>query len=117
MDCYEIWCDLRDSHADLQFAAAVHDYMTLLQSRQLISKYRLTRRKLGFGPQGMGEFHVTIETDNLSQLEEAFQVAAARAGEVENYHAKVYGAVKNLTFALYRDFPDPVRIKLEQGEA
>ena len=117
MDCYEIWCDLRESHADLQFAEAVHDYMNYLKSDGLIANYRLTRRKLGFGPAGMGEFHITIETENLSQLEEAFQVAASRTGEVEQYHAKVYGAVKNLTFALYRDFPDPVRIKSKESQA
>jgi hypothetical protein len=107
VDCYEIWFDLKESHRDL--AQSLNEYMQYLSTRGLIMGYRLTRRKLGFGPQGLGEFHVTIETRDLGQLEEAFQRAASRDSDVEPLHAKVYSAVKNTQFALYRDFPDEVR--------
>jgi hypothetical protein len=109
VDCYEIWFDLKESHRDLEFARSLHEYMQFLFTRGLITGYRLTRRKLGFGPQGLGEFHVTIETRDLRQLEDAFQRAASRDSEIEPLHAKVYSAVKNTQFALYRDFPDGVR--------
>ena len=110
MDCYEIWFDLKDSHRDLEFAGVLKQYMDYLRETGLISRYRLTRRKLGFGPAGMGEFHVTIETDDLAQLERAFQRAASRDSEVEPLHAAVYSAVRNTQFALYRDFPDDFRV-------
>ena len=109
MDCYEIWFDLKDSHRDLEFAEALARYMGYLEQKGLIRGYRLTRRKLGFGPQGLGEFHVTIETTDLVQLEAAFQRAASRDSDVEPLHAAVYASVKNTQFALYRDFPDRVR--------
>ncbi len=109
MDYYEIWCNLKDGRRDLEFCQAVERYLGYLQSQGLIERHRLTRRKLGFGPPGLGEFHVTIETRDLAQLEQAFQQVATRSGEVEELHRAVYSAVTDLTFALYRDFPDPWR--------
>ena len=109
MDCYEIWCDLKDGANDLRFTEDVAGYMSYLRERGLIEGFRLTRRKLGFGIPELGEFHITIETRDLAQLEQAFQRAASRDPEVEPLHARVYGAVRNTRFALYRDFPDEVR--------
>jgi hypothetical protein len=109
MDCYDIWVDLRNSHKDLEFAAAVRAYMGHLQQQGLIEGYRLTRRKLGFGPPELGEFHIRIETQDLAQLERAFSQVVPRAGETEQLHAQVYGAVTSFRSALYRDFPDPGR--------
>jgi len=109
LDCYHIWFNLRNSREDLAFARDLRRYMDLLRERGAIESYRLTRRKLGFGPPSLGEFHVCIETRDLAQLEEAFQAAAARSGEVEEAHRAVYSAVTDFSSALYRDFPDPVR--------
>jgi hypothetical protein len=109
LDCYEIWFDLKEGARDLHFAESLARYMGYLQEAGLIEGYRLTRRKLGFGPQEIGEFHVTIETRDLAQLDSAFQRAASRDSAVEPLHAGVYALVKNAKFALYRDFPDPVR--------
>lgn len=106
MNYYHIWANLRDSRKDLEFAASLRAYLGHLQERGLIAGYRLTRRKLGFGPDGIGEFHIVIESENLTQLDAAFDAARARAGETESLHAAVYSAVKDLKFALYRDFPD-----------
>ncbi len=106
MDYYEIWCDLKSGSKDLEFCENVRAYMTHLQERGLIAGFRLARRKLGFGPPGLGEFNITIETTDLVQLERAFQDVKQRSGTTERLHAKVYSAVTNLTFALYRDFPD-----------
>jgi hypothetical protein len=111
MDCYEIWCDLKDSTRDLAFAENVDRYMGYLREKGLIEGYRLTRRKLGFSPPEWGEFHITIETRDLAQLEQAFQRAASRDADVEGLHGAVYAAVKNSKFALYRDFPDEVRTR------
>ena len=116
MDLYEIWFDLIDSSQDVQFAQSLEKYMHFLANGGLIEGYRLSRRKLGFGPAGMGEFHVTIETKDLAQLEQAFQRAASRDGEVESLHSAVYSSVENATFGLYRDFPDAVRVAERQPE-
>jgi hypothetical protein len=106
---YEIWCNLKDTHADLEFASAMRAYLGYLQREGRIRGFRLTRRKLGFGPPELGEFHVTIETDDLVQLESAFELVAARDGETERLHAGVYSRITDFKAALYRDFPDPQR--------
>ena len=109
MDCYHIWCDLRDSSRDLEFADNLAAWLGLLQDDGRITGWRLTRRKLGFGPPGLGEMHVTIETTDLAQLERAFEAAARRAGDAEARHSAVFSMVRNAVFSLERDFPDPVR--------
>ncbi len=109
MDYYEIWCDLKDGSRDMEFSRNVAAYLGYLRERGLIEGYRLSRRKLGFGPQELGEFHISIETRGLAQLDSAFLRAATRDSEVEPLHASVYSLVKNARFALNRDFPDEVR--------
>ena len=100
---------MRDSSRDLEFAAAVDDWLGFLRQEGRIEGYRLARRKLGFGPAGLGEFHLTIEVRDLAQLDQAFQAAATRDAPYEERHAAVFSRVRDVLFALERDFPDPVR--------
>jgi hypothetical protein len=109
MDRYEIHCDLRAGASDVEWAAAVAAYLDWLVARDLLASWRLTRRKLGLGIDGLGEFHLTLDVRDLAQLDAAFAVVATRAGEVEALHSAVFSRVTNAKFALYRDFPDPVR--------
>ena len=109
MDSYEIWCDLKDGSRDLEFSRNVATYLGYLKDKGLIEGYRLTRRKLGFGPPEIGEFHISIATRDLAQLDTAFRRAASRDSDVEPLHGGVYSLIKNARFALYRDFPDPER--------
>lgn len=109
MDAYTIWFDLKDSHRDLELCKALEAYLGALAGKGLIEGYRLRRCKLGFNAAGLGEFMLQIETQNLSQLENAFQAVAPRAKPIEPLHAAVYSLIKNPQFALYRDFPDRVR--------
>lgn len=111
MNHYEIWFNLKDTHKDVEFAGHLGGYLGHLQKLGKIAGYRLTRRKLGFGPPELGEFHVSIQAESLAQLDEAFGAAAARSGEIEQLHARVYSAVTDFRAALYRDFPDPERAK------
>ncbi|MBI1361821.1 MAG: hypothetical protein GC155_16215 [Alphaproteobacteria bacterium] len=106
MDVYHIWCDLRDGREDKAFAAAVAAYLDHHKAGGRIVGWRLLRRKLGLGPDGMGEFHIMIETTDMAQLDKAFRAAATRSGDVEKLHAAVYSRVTNARFALARDFPD-----------
>jgi len=114
MDVYHIWCNLRPGVSDAEFAANVHAYLGDLATHGLIEGHRITRRKLGLGPPSLGELHVTIEIRDLAQLDRAFQKVATRSGEIEGLHAAVNQMARDLTFALYRDFPDPQRITGEE---
>jgi len=112
---YQIWCNLKDTHRDVVFAAAVSAYLGLLQSEGRIESFSVTRRKLGFGPPELGEFNLTIRAKDLVQLESAFDVVAARTGDVEKLYAAVYSMVTDFRSALYRDFPDPQRTALNRS--
>jgi hypothetical protein len=113
MDLYEIWFNLKPGMRDVELCDRLHGYLGHLQSGGRIERYRISRRKLGFGPPALGEFHVTIETRDLAQLDQAFADVARRSGEVEGLHAAVNQHVTDFTAALYRDFPDANR---ERGQ-
>jgi len=110
MDIYNIWCTLKDDVGDLEFAAAVRGYLEHLKGGGLLVGYRITRRKLGLGPAHLPEWHITLEFDNLTQMDNAFNHVSSRADPVESFHQAVNSKVKDVFFALYRDFPDPGRV-------
>ena len=109
MNYYDIWVDLRDSSKDLDFCKAVDAYLGHLKSQGKLEHWTLARRKFGFGPPTLAEFHIRIAFADLAQMDRCFEVVAPRTGEVERLHHPVYSMVTNFTSALYRDFPDPVR--------
>lgn len=109
MDVYHAWCDLPEGASDLGFAANIERFMAHLQERGLIVGWRLTRRKLGFGVPGLGDFHLMMEVRDLAQLDAAFRQVASRRDPTETLHFGVNALARNAVFALYRDFPDPVR--------
>ena len=111
MDHYHIWCGLKDGVRDTEFADAAQAYFDHLKAEGLIAGYRITRRKLGLGPAHLPEWHLVIETDGLAQLDQAFSHVSSRADPVESFHHAVNSLVTDPFFALYRDFPDPRRVR------
>jgi hypothetical protein len=109
MDIYNVWCDLKPGVRDMQFHDNVARCMDHLRAEGLIESWRLLRRKLGFGPKELGEWHLMMELRDLGQLEAAFQRMAGRGDPVEGLHHGMNALVTNATFGLTRDFPDPVR--------
>ena len=109
MNLYHVWCDLKPGVGDLVFTEKINAYLGHLRDQGLIEAFRLTRRKLGLGAPGLGEFHVVIETRDLAQLDAAFGQVASRREPTEGFHFGVNSLVTNAVFALYRDFPDPAR--------
>jgi hypothetical protein len=110
MNYYEIWVNLKDHRQDLEFCKAVDAYMGHLKAQGKIESWRITRRKFGFGPANLGDFHISLAFKDLAQLDHAFSEVATRAGEVERLHNPVYTMVTDFQSALYRDYPDPERI-------
>ncbi len=109
MNIYHAWCDLKPGVRDTDFTDGVTRYMDHLRGEGLIETWRLTRRKLGLGGEGLGEFHLMMEVRDLAQLDSAFKHVATRSEPVEGFHFGVNSLVQNARFALYRDFPDPQR--------
>jgi hypothetical protein len=113
MDHYCAYFDLKPGERDMALVAAVTAFMDQLKADGLIEGWNLRRRKFGFGPKELGEFHLDIATRDLAQLDTAFRHVARRAEPTESAHFDLNSKVTNLTFALYRDFPDAIR---HQGE-
>jgi len=61
-------------------------------------------------PGELGEFNITIEVKDMAQLESTFQYVATRGAPVEPIHAAVFSMVTDFKAALYRSFPDAVRV-------
>jgi hypothetical protein len=114
MDIYHIWCDLKPGVIDMDFTDAASTYLDGLKESGDLASFRITRRKLGLGIEAPGEFHLMLEFEDLAQLDAAFKEVSSRAEPVESFHHAVNSKVQNLTFALYRDFPDKHRVRGEE---
>lgn len=106
MDIYHVWCDLKPGQSDQIFGERFTLFLDRLKSAGKIENWRLTRRKLGFAPDGMPEFHFMIETQDMDQLDQAFRALAPKEGPTHAIHFAANEMVQNLKFALYRDWPD-----------
>lgn len=109
MDIYHIWCGLKPGIRDLEFVTRAERYFEHLKAEGLIAGYRIMRKKLGLAESTLGEFHIMLELEGLAQLDEVFKRVAARVEPIEGLHHGVNALVQEPRFALYRDFPDPVR--------
>lgn len=114
MNLYHVWCNLKDGVRDTEFTDRAAAYFEHLKADGLIAGYRITRRKLGLGPKELPEFHLMIEVEDLDQLDRVFGQVAARAEPTESFHHAVNSLVRDVIFALYRDFPDPMRQRGEE---
>jgi hypothetical protein len=109
VDIYHSWFNLKEGVSDAEFARHLAGYMSHLKEQGRIADWRLTRRKLGLAPSFLPEFHVMLEITGLAQLDDAFAEVTTRAGAVETFHQAVNSRVRDVFFALYRDFSDATR--------
>ncbi len=110
MDHYHVWCDLRQGVKDLDLVKSIDGMLGHLKGLGLLEGYTIARRKLGFGPSEIGEWHIDIVTKDMAQLDAAFNHVSPRAGEMERLHAAVWSKVENFRSGLYREFPDANRV-------
>lgn len=111
MNIYHIWCNLKPGVNDIDFSDAAQAYLDHLKQNGELVEYRITRRKLGLSPAHLAEFHIMLEFESLTQLDDAFTKVSSRADPVESFHHAVNSKVQDVSFALYRDFPDAHRIR------
>ena len=111
MDLFLSWFNLKPGASDVEFCDALDRYLGALRDRGEIESFRLSRRKLAFGPPELGEFFLSIEVRDLAQLDRAFLTVSERREPIESIHAAVNQQICELRSALYRDFPDPQRVR------
>jgi hypothetical protein len=109
LNIYHIWADLKDGRKDLEFVDSVNGFLQHFKDQGEISSWRIMRRKFGFGPPGLGDFHIMIEAETLDGLDKAFNEVASHDPEIVKLHAPVFSLATNISTALYRDFPDASR--------
>jgi hypothetical protein len=71
MDIYHAWFNLKAGVKDVEFADGAKAYFEHLKGERSIAGYRITRRKLGLGHPNLPEWHVTLEFENLAQMDTA----------------------------------------------
>jgi len=106
-----MWCNLKPGVRDMEFVEDVHAYLQRLREEGQLHAYRITRCKLGFRPPNLREFHITLEFEDMTQMQTAFNTVSARADPIESLHHAVNSKVQDVFFALYRDFPDANRVQ------
>ncbi len=111
LDIYHIWCNLKPGVHDLEFVEGVRAYLDHLLEQGQVRGYRITRAKLGLKPPQLREFHITLEFEDMAQMQTDFDSVSSRADPVESLHHAVNSKVQDIFFALYRDFPDETRVR------
>lgn len=109
MDIYQGFFELKPGTDDLAFADSFTAYMAHLKAQGLIESFRLLRRKLGLGPDGLGDWQFIVEVRDLAQLDAAFKDVSSRRDPIESKHFAVNAHIAGIKFQLSRDFPDPQR--------
>src|SRR3954465_436771 len=115
MDVYHIWFNLKEGVSDIEFVEKSRTYLDHLKAMGAVAGYRITRRKLGLGPPQLPQWHITIDFENMAQMDAAFGQVASRADPLESFHHAVNSQVQDIFFALYRDFPDPGRVRGQES--
>ena len=110
MDIYHSFFNLKPGIGDLEFVEHARAYFEHLKAEGLLADYRIMRRKLGLSGVDLPEFHIMLEFEGMAQLDATFARVAARSEPIESLHHGVNSRVKDASFALYRDFPDEVRV-------
>lgn len=116
MDIYHIWANKEGDISDHEFADNIKQFLDQLKEEGKIESFRITRCKMGFRSiQDLPEWHVMVETKDMSQLETAFHRVARHDlypldeadGQVDKKHKSFNQFVADdIQHALYRDWPD-----------
>ena len=70
MDIYHVWADKEGDISDIDWTSNMRAFLDQLVEEHKIESFRITRCKLGFRSiQDLPEWHIMIETKNMSQLE------------------------------------------------
>jgi hypothetical protein len=106
MDIYHVWCDKKGNIPDQEWVNNMKAFLDHLVKEEKMVSYRITRCKMGFRSMDIPEWHIMMEFNNMTQLEDAFQRVAPQQGQLEQKHRSFNQHAENLQHAYYRDWPD-----------
>jgi len=99
MNFYQVWFDLKDSVRHKEFLKSARDFLDLLKIRGLITEYVILRRKLGLGPEELGEFNIQIMGQSIGALDRISELITKGDSDLYLKHAEM------VKFGLYRKWP------------
>ncbi|MDO9637632.1 MAG: hypothetical protein Q7J44_03735 [Pseudotabrizicola sp.] len=106
MNLYHCMIELRQDSRALSFAKAVDGWMTHLQTRGLISGWRLMRRKFGLASGAHPDFVLEVEVPGMAALDDAFAALAAADDEATRRYDLMHQMIAHVDVGLYRPYPD-----------
>lgn len=107
MNLYHCLIELRPEARALSFAQAAGLWLNHLKARNMISDWRLMRRKLGLASKLHTDFILEIELPGLATLDGAFAALGSADDEAMRRYDQMHGMIANAQIGLYRPYPDP----------
>ena len=109
MNVYHCLIELRTEARALSFAHSVGLWLDHLTKLQLVSGWRLMRRKFGLASGRHTDFVLEIEIKGLAALDDAFTALADADADAVQLYEKVHSMIESAEIGLYRPYPDPTQ--------
>jgi hypothetical protein len=106
MNLYHCMIELRQESRALAFAQATEGWMGYLLGQNLITDWRLMRRKFGLASGGHTDFLLEIEVPGLAALDQAFSALGAADDEAARRYDQMHQMIARVEVGLYRPYPD-----------
>ncbi|MBD1203691.1 MAG: hypothetical protein O9292_03160 [Rhodobacteraceae bacterium] len=107
MNVYHCLIELRTEARALSFAHSVGLWLDHLVDLQLVSGWRLMRRKFGLASGRHTDFVLEIEIKGLAALDDAFTALADADADAVELYEKMHAMIASVEIGLYRPYPDP----------
>ena len=88
-------------------AAGADAWVGHLKSENIITDWRLLRRKFGLAAGQHTDFLIEIEVDSMSALEKAFSELSKMDDEHTRRYEFMHSLIGSMEVGLYRPYPDP----------
>ena len=109
MNVYHCLIELRTEARALSFAHAVGHWLDHLVSLELVSGWRLLRRKFGLASGRHTDFVLEIEIAGLAALDDAFTALADADTDAVELYERMHAMIATVEIGLYRPYPDPAQ--------
>lgn len=107
MNIYHCLIELRPEARALSFAHTAGLWLDHLASLELVSGWRLMRRKFGLASGRHTDFVLEIEIQGMAALDEAFTALADADDHAVKLYEQMHAMIYSVEIGLYRPYPDP----------
>lgn len=109
MNTYHCLIELRPEARALSFAHAVGLWLNHLAGLNLVSDWRLMRRKFGLASGRHTDFILEIQIEGMAALDAAFTALADADAHAVELYEKMHAMIDTVEIGLYRPYPDPAQ--------